>query len=56
MRLMGHGTVTVSQRYVRASPETMERAVERLEALNERKGPGVGTNLGTTVEVPVDPE
>jgi integrase len=56
MRLMGHSTVTVSQRYVHPSPETMERAVERLEALNERKRQRVGTNIGTTVEVPVDIE
>lgn len=34
MRLMGHSSVTVSQRYVHPTPEGMERAVERLEALN----------------------
>jgi len=34
MRLMGHSTVTVSQRYVHPSPESMERAVSRLEAFN----------------------
>jgi hypothetical protein len=33
MRLMGHGTVTVSRRYIHASPETMKRAVERLGSL-----------------------
>ncbi len=32
MRLMGHSTVTVSQRYVHPTPETMERAVERMAA------------------------
>ena len=30
----GHGSVTVSQRYVHPSLESMERAFERLEALN----------------------
>lgn len=35
-RLMGHSSVTVSQRYVHPSPESLERAFERLEAMNER--------------------
>ena len=34
MRLMGHSSVTVSQRYVHPTPEALERAVERLESLN----------------------
>ena len=34
MRLMGHSSITVSQRYVHPTPEALERAVERLEALN----------------------
>lgn len=37
MRVMGHSTVTVSQRYVHPSPETLETAFERLEALNVRR-------------------
>jgi integrase len=36
MRLMGHSSVTVSQRYVHPTPEALERAVERLEGLNQR--------------------
>ena len=36
MRLMGHSSVTVSQRYVHPTPEALERAVERLESLNEK--------------------
>lgn len=36
MRVMGHSTVTVSQRYVHPTPETLERAFERLEERNER--------------------
>jgi integrase len=34
MRLMGHSTVTVSQRYVHPTPEAMENAVSRMEAYN----------------------
>lgn len=33
MRAMGHGSVTVSQKYVHPTPEAMERAFERWEAL-----------------------
>jgi integrase len=47
MRLMGHSTVTVSQRYVHPSPEAMENAVSRMEAWNAARLQGVGTNLGT---------
>jgi integrase len=39
MRLMGHSTVTVSQRYVHPSPEAVELAYERLTALNLRRVP-----------------
>ena len=35
-RLMGHSSVTVSQRYVHPSPESLERAFERLESMNEK--------------------
>jgi integrase len=34
MRLMGHSTVVVSQRYVHPTPETLESAVERMELLS----------------------
>ena len=37
MKLAGHSSVTVSQRYVHPTPESVERAFDRLEALN-RKG------------------
>ena len=61
MRLMGHSSVTVSQRYVHPTPEAMERAVERLETLNERAArglPEVGeqpllTTISTTVPEPM---
>jgi site-specific recombinase XerD len=35
MRIAGHSSVTVSQRYVHPSPESVERAFQRMEALNE---------------------
>jgi integrase len=34
MRLAGHSSVTVSQRYVHPTPESMERAFDQLEAFN----------------------
>lgn len=38
MRIAGHSSITVSQRYVHPSPESLERAFERLEALNAASG------------------
>ena len=35
-RVMGHCSVAVSQKYVHPTPEAMERAFERLDALNQR--------------------
>jgi integrase len=35
MRLMGHSSVLVSQRYVHPTPEALERAVKRLETMNK---------------------
>jgi hypothetical protein len=37
MKLAGHSSVTVSQRYVHPTPESCEMAFERLEALNARE-------------------
>jgi integrase len=34
MRIAGHSSVTVSQRYVHPSPESLETAFERLDAMN----------------------
>jgi integrase len=34
MKLAGHSSVTVSQRYVHPTPEAAVRAFDRLEALN----------------------
>ena len=39
MKLMGHSSVTVSQRYVHPSPEAVELAFERLTVLNLRQVP-----------------
>jgi len=36
MKIAGHSTVSVSQRYVHPTAETMEAAMERLQALNQR--------------------
>ena len=56
MRLMGHSTVTVSQRYVHPSPESMENAVSRLEALNRSKVQEGGTKVGTVQEAALGPQ
>ena len=37
MRIAGHSSVTVSQRYVHPTPEGLERALERLQSLNAEK-------------------
>jgi len=37
MKIAGHSSVTVSQRYVHPTPEGMERAFERLQELNATK-------------------
>jgi integrase len=46
MKLMGHSSVTVSQRYVHPSPESVERAFIRLEALNVAELQRVGIESG----------
>ena len=46
MRLMGHSSITVSQRYVHPSPESIERAFACLEALNEVELQKVGIPVG----------
>jgi hypothetical protein len=42
MKLMGHSTVVVSQRYVHPSPEGMERAFERMQELNAAAAKRIG--------------
>lgn len=48
-KVAGHSSITISQRYVHPSPESVERAFEKLEAANRptpRKGVGIGTKNG----------
>ena len=47
MKLMGHSTVTLSQRYVHPSPEAMENAVTRMEAYNKANTGEVSTKMAT---------
>jgi integrase len=58
MRLMGHSSVTVSQRYVHPTPETLERAVEKLQAMNTKAAKslsdGSKRQLPATVSATVD--
>jgi integrase len=57
MRIAGHSGVVVSQRYVHPTPELLERAFERLEALNGKMDSGAmemsvlrgATTVSTTV-------
>jgi integrase len=49
MRIAGHSSVTVSQRYVHPSSEAMERAFERLEAFNLSSGKKGGHTEGTPI-------
>jgi integrase len=55
MKIAGHSSVTVSQRYVHPTPEGMERAFERLQELNaakfeqaDAKAAGVATKVATS--------
>ena len=36
MRIAGHSTITISQKYVQSSNEAMERPFDRLETFNAR--------------------
>ena len=57
MRIAGHSSVTVSQRYVHPTPETLERAFDRLdEAAKADRGSkhGVATR-GATGELAAVP-
>ena len=48
MRIAGHSSITVSAKYVHPTPETLERAFERMEAVH-----GGGTKVGTAEKVRV---
>jgi integrase len=45
MRLMGHSSVTVSQKYVHPSPETLELAFGRLADMNRRQVPTISPTV-----------
>jgi integrase len=47
MRIAGHSSITVSQRYVHPTSEAMERAFEKLEAFNRGSGSEGGHTEGT---------
>jgi integrase len=51
MRIAGHSSVTVSQKYVHPSPEALERAFERLDTLNKLNREAAVSSE----EVPTDP-
>jgi integrase len=55
MKLMGHSTITVSQRYVHPSPETVERVFRNLETLNlsRKSGVGIESGIGEMPEAPL---
>jgi hypothetical protein len=48
MKLMGHSSVTVSQRYVHPSPESVERAFERMQTLNSVEAAKIGASTVST--------
>jgi integrase len=36
MKLAGHSSITMSQRYIHPTPEAMERGAERLDSMNKK--------------------
>jgi len=61
MKIAGHSTLTISQRYVHPASETMESAFERLEGMNERAEQKLNaaskqsvTTSATSVDRPAD--
>jgi hypothetical protein len=52
MKIAGHSSVTVSQRYVHPSPESQETAIDRMDALNRSRveGSRVPTKVPTSSE------
>ncbi len=52
MRILGHSSIAVSQRYVHPTPEGLERTFERLEALNACNAASALREASTVLEVP----
>lgn len=50
MRIAGHSSVTISQKYVHPTPEAMERAFEKLEAFNSGSKRSGGHTEGTPIQ------
>ncbi len=50
MRIAGHSSVTVSQRYVHPSPEFLERAFERLDTMNVARRGAASDTKSTTAD------
>lgn len=55
MKIAGHRSITISQRYVHPSTQAMENAIAKLELHNSGTVHGVGTKVGTVSEE-TDPE
>jgi integrase len=53
MKIAGHSSITISQRYVHPSPESVERAFEKLEVSNQlppRIGVGIHLGIGSKMQ------
>lgn len=48
MRLAGHSSVTISQRYVHPTGHAVEHAISRLDAMNQRATSRLTTPVSTT--------
>jgi integrase len=57
MKVMGHSTVVVSQKYIHPTPEAIERAFERLDVANQKalaSLPGENRQLPATISTTVE--
>ena len=55
MRIAGHSSITISQRYVHPTPESLERAFDRFEALQEPSPTAAKRPPSTTKSTTVAP-
>ena len=56
MRIAGHSSITVSERYVHPSPESLERTFERFETMQLSKALEVEANGGVPTDSTTEPE